>query len=155
MRLFVMKDYYKILQVERTATQEEIKKSFRKLAKKFHPDVNKNNPKAEEVFKEMNEAYGILGDENKRAEYDNRLFGKEEQTQRGFQQKTNFEDRPSRRKRTQSAAPNFQNTGNIFENFFGFDPNGESVNMSYNNENVRPMKTSEAYKHIFGEGRFR
>ena len=107
-----MKDYYKILQVERTATQEEIKKSFRKLAKKFHPDVNKNNPKAEEVFKEMNEAYGILGDENKRAEYDNKLFGKEEQNTRGFQQKTNFEDRPGRRKRTQSAAPNFQNTGN-------------------------------------------
>ena len=46
-----MKDYYKILQVERTATQQEIKKSFRKLAKKFHPDVNKNNTKAEEVFK--------------------------------------------------------------------------------------------------------
>ena len=44
-----MKDYYKILQVEPTATQEEIKKSFRKLAKKFHPDVNKNNPKAEAV----------------------------------------------------------------------------------------------------------
>ena len=149
-----MKDYYKILQVERTATQEEIKKSFRKLAKKFHPDVNKNNPKAEEVFKEINEAYGILGDENKRAEYDNRLFGKEEQ-QRGFQQKTNFEDRPSRRKRTQSAAPNFQKTGSIFENFFGFDPNGESVNMNYNNENIRPMKTKDAYKHIFGEGRFR
>ena len=141
-----MKDYYKILQVERTATQEE---------KKFHPDVNKNNPKAEEVFKEMNEAYGILGDENKRAEYDNKLFGKEEQNIRGFQQKTNFEDRPSRRKRTQSAAPNFQNTGNIFENFFGFDPNGQSVNMSYNNENVRPMKTKDAYRHIFGEGRFR
>ncbi len=95
-----MKDYYKILQVERTATQQEIKKSFRNLAKKFHPDVNKNNPKAEEVFKEMNEAYGILSDENKRAEYDNRLFGKEEENTRGFQQKTNFEDRPGRRKRT-------------------------------------------------------
>lgn len=149
-----MKDYYKILQVERTATQEEIKKSFRKLAKKFHPDVNKNNKKAEEVFKEMNKAYGILGDESKRAEYDNKLFGKEEQ-QRGFQQKTNFEDRPSRRKRTQSAAPNFQNTDSIFENFFGFDPKGESVNMNYNDENIRPMKTKDAYKHIFGEGRFR
>lgn len=151
-----MKDYYKVLQVERTATQEEIKKSFRKLAKKFHPDVNKNNPKAEEVFKEMNEAYGILSDENKRAEYDNRLFGKEEQKNtRGFQQKTNFEDRPGRRKRTQSAAPNFQNAGSIFENFFGFDPKGESININYNNEKVRPMKTKDAYKHIFGEGRFR
>ena len=82
------------------------------------------------------------------------MFGKEEQ-QRGFQQKTNFEDRPSRRKRTQSAAPNFQNTGSIFENFFGFDPNGESVNMNYNNENIRPMKTKDVYRHIFGEGRFK
>ena len=148
-----MKDYYKVLQVERTATQQEIKKSFRKLAKKFHPDVNKNNPKAEEVFKEINEAYSILSDETKKEEYDNRLFGKEEQTQRGFHQTTNFEDRPSRRKRTQYTAPDFQNS--IFENFFGFDPKGNNVNINFNNENVRPMKTSEAYKHIFVKGRFK
>ena len=147
-----MKDYYKILQVERTATQEEIKKSFRKLAKKFHPDVNKNNPKAEEVFKEINEAYSVLSDETKKEEYDNRLFGKEEQR---FHQTTNFEDRPNRKRRTQYTAPDFQNAGSIFENFFGFDPKGNNVNINFNNENVHPMKTSEAYEHIFGKGRFK
>lgn len=152
-----MKDYYKILQVDRTATPEEIKKSFRKLAKKFHPDVNKNNKKAEEVFKEINEAYRILSDENKKAEYDNTLFGKEERENRtGFQQ-NDFQNRPNRRRTAQHTASNinFQNTGSFFENFFGFNPNGTDSNKNNEYEKVRPMKTSEAYEHIFGKGRFR
>lgn len=150
-----MKDYYKILQIERTATPEEIKKSFRKLAKKFHPDVNKNNKKAEELFKEINEAYSVLSDENKKAEYDNKLLGKEEH-RTGFRQ-TDFQNRPNRRTTTQRTASsvNFQNTGRFFENFFGFDPNGTDMNKNKEYENVRPMKTSEAYEHIFGKGRFR
>ncbi len=152
-----MKDYYKILQVEPTATQEEIKKSFRKLAKKFHPDVNKNNPKAEAVFKEMNEAYGILSDETKKAEYDNQRLGQKEQSREyGFQQ-TDFTNGPNRRKRTQrtAATADFKSTGSIFESFFGFDPKGAGVHINKNDDMVRPMKTNEAYAHIFGKGRFR
>ncbi len=64
------KDYYKILGVGRTASADEIKKAFRELAKKYHPDKNKGNKKAEEHFKEANEAYEILGDEKKRKQYD-------------------------------------------------------------------------------------
>ncbi|MCF8496556.1 MAG: molecular chaperone DnaJ [Alphaproteobacteria bacterium] len=64
------KDFYKTLGVERTATPEEIKKAYRTLAMKFHPDRNKDNPKAEEKFKELNEAYDVLKDEEKRATYD-------------------------------------------------------------------------------------
>lgn len=60
------KDYYKILGVDKNATQDEIKKAYRKLAKKYHPDVNKNNKEAERKFKEVNEAYEVLGDEEKR-----------------------------------------------------------------------------------------
>ena len=152
-----MKDYYKILQVEKTATPEEIKKSFRKLAKKFHPDVNKNNPKAEEVFKEMNEAYSILSDENKKAEYDKKLFSTQKtQSNTGFQQ-TDFQNRPNRKRTSQRAASNmdFQNTGSFFESFFGFNPNNADVNINNQDKNIRPMKTSEAYEHIFGKGRFR
>ncbi|RME69448.1 MAG: molecular chaperone DnaJ [Nitrospirae bacterium] len=65
-----MKDYYKILGVSRNATQEEIKKAFRRLALKYHPDRNQGDKEAEEKFKEINEAYAVLGDPEKRAQYD-------------------------------------------------------------------------------------
>jgi curved DNA-binding protein len=64
------KDYYEILGVARTATDEEIKKAFRKLARKYHPDVAKDKKEAETRFKEINEAYEVLGDAEKRKKYD-------------------------------------------------------------------------------------
>jgi len=64
------KDYYHILGVPRTATSEEIRKAFRKLARQYHPDVAKNKTTAEAKFKEINEAYEVLGDPEKRQKYD-------------------------------------------------------------------------------------
>jgi molecular chaperone DnaJ len=64
------RDYYEILGVNRDATEDEIKKSYRKLAMKHHPDRNPDNPKAEESFKEAKEAYEVLSDDHKRAAYD-------------------------------------------------------------------------------------
>jgi curved DNA-binding protein len=64
------KDYYKILGVERNASKEEIKRAYRKLALKTHPDRNPGNAKAEEHFKEINEAYQVLSDPEKRSRYD-------------------------------------------------------------------------------------
>lgn len=63
------KDYYEILGVQRSASQQEIKSAYRKLARKYHPDVNKA-PDAQAKFKDINEAYEVLGDENKRKRYD-------------------------------------------------------------------------------------
>ncbi len=66
-----MKDYYRILGVLDSVSQEEIKSAFRKLAFKYHPDTNPGNEKqAEERFKEINEAYGVLGDKDQRQQYD-------------------------------------------------------------------------------------
>ncbi len=64
------KDYYAILGVRPDATQEEIKQAYRKLALKYHPDRNRGNKEAEEKFKEINEAYQVLSDPKKRAQYD-------------------------------------------------------------------------------------
>jgi curved DNA-binding protein len=66
-------DYYSILGVNKEASQDDIKKAFRRQAKKYHPDANPNDPKAEDRFKEINEAYETLGDPQKRQQYD--MFG--------------------------------------------------------------------------------
>jgi curved DNA-binding protein len=64
------KDYYKVLGVPRDATEDQVRKAFRKLAREFHPDVAKDKARAEEKFKEINEAYEVLGDPEKRKKYD-------------------------------------------------------------------------------------
>lgn len=65
------KDFYKILGVDRSADKQELKKAYRKLAVKYHPDKNPGNIEAEEKFKTISEAYDVLSDDRKRAEYDN------------------------------------------------------------------------------------
>ncbi|MGZ4785740.1 MAG: DnaJ domain-containing protein, partial [Acidimicrobiales bacterium] len=64
------KDYYKLLGVSEKATAKEITRAYRKLARELHPDANPDNPAAEEKFKEVAAAYDVIGDEDKRKEYD-------------------------------------------------------------------------------------
>lgn len=99
------RDYYEILGVSRNATEEEIKKSYRKLALQYHPDRNPNDPSAEEKFKEAAEAYEVLHDAEKRSLYDR--FGHEGLQSSGFQGFQGFDDI-------------FSSFGSIFEEFFGF-----------------------------------
>jgi curved DNA-binding protein len=78
-------DYYKTLGVKKDASDGEIKKSYRKLAMKYHPDHTKGDKSAEEKFKKISEAYAVLSDKDKRKEYD--TFGSE-----GFHQRFSQED---------------------------------------------------------------
>ncbi|MCG6893964.1 MAG: J domain-containing protein [Desulfobacteraceae bacterium] len=78
-------NYYQLLGVAKTATKDEIRKAYRKLAMKYHPDKNKGNKEAEEKFKKISEAYAVLSDEEKRKQYD--TFG-----DAGFQQRYSQED---------------------------------------------------------------
>jgi curved DNA-binding protein len=118
------KDYYKILGVPRTASADEIRKSFRKLARQYHPDVAKNKADAETKFKEINEAYEVLGDADKRKKYDelgpNWKAGAEFRPPPGWQQ-----TRRSRGAAGPRGAPDFEfqfgGTGfsDFFEQLFG------------------------------------
>ena len=98
-------DYYDILSVSRSASGGEIKKAYRKLAMKYHPDRNPDDKKAEDRFKECTEAYEVLSDENKRKIYD--TYGHEGLKNSGYRGPGNFEDV-------------FSSFGDIFGDLFGF-----------------------------------
>jgi molecular chaperone DnaJ len=108
------RDYYEILSVERTASGEEIKRAYRKLAVKFHPDKNPNDPHAEEKFKELGEAYDVLMDEQKRAAYDR--YGHAAFAQGGRGPGGGFHDPFDIFREVFSGAGG---AGGIFESFFG------------------------------------
>jgi curved DNA-binding protein len=114
------KDYYATLGVPRDASEEDIKKSFRKLARQYHPDVAKDKKTAEEKFKEINEAYEVLGDPQKRKKYDE--LGANWKDGAGFQPPPGWQDRASHsRDGAQTYEFHFGGTGfsDFFERFFG------------------------------------
>ncbi|MDB6027725.1 MAG: chaperone DnaJ domain protein [Verrucomicrobiales bacterium] len=110
------KDYYKTLGVARTATEDEIRKSFRKLARQYHPDVAKNKVQAEEKFKEINEAYEVLGDKEKRQKYD--TLGPDWQQQFRPPPRPGGQTYPGRSAGGQPSAEDFHFGGTGFSDFF-------------------------------------
>jgi curved DNA-binding protein len=119
------KDYYKILGVEKTATKDEIKKKYRKLAQKYHPDKNPGNKQAEEKFKEISEANQVLSDDEKRRKYDE-LGSNWNQFQQGgggggfdFSQFTGQRGGRSRRPGMEDMFGGSGRFSDFFESFFG------------------------------------
>jgi molecular chaperone DnaJ len=109
-------DYYKTLGVERTASEKEIKSAFRKLARKHHPDVNPGNKEAEKRFKQINEAYQVLSDPEKRKKYDElgadwERGATEEDLRRRYAQQAG--------RAAGGAGPEFQDFSDFFSSFFG------------------------------------
>ena len=121
------KDYYKILGVDRKASDDEIRKAYRKLAKKYHPDYNPNDKQAEDRFKEINEAYEVLSDSKRRSYYDRVGSDYSSWQQRG-------------------------NPGNFNWDQYGGFPGGTRVNMDDLNDMFGGGGFSDFFQTIFGMG---
>ena len=123
------KDYYNILDIDKTATKDEIKKAYRKKAVQYHPDKNPNNPEAEEKFKEVSEAYEILSDDNKRSNFDQ--YGTAEGNpfgSGGFGGFSGFGSQPF--------GGGF-NINDIFNTFGGFGGNNRSGQRKFKGQNIQ------------------
>lgn len=165
------KDYYSILGISKSATADEIKKAFRKLAVKYHPDRNPDNKQAEEKFKEISEAYEVLGDADKRKKYDQfgrywQQAGQGNQSPWGnagaganvnfdgfdFSQYTGFDDfidqllgRFSNPSRGSYSTSNARSTG--FSDFGGFGQQTQS-NSTYDVEKNINLTFAQAFKGV-------
>jgi DnaJ-class molecular chaperone len=144
------KDYYKILEINKNATEEEIKKAYRKLALQYHPDKNQNNEAYAEKFKEISEAYMILGDKNKKSNYDS--FG---YNANDFNDEDPFSNFNNIFKEHMSNFMNMKyeneiNIGNIFEQIPGFGGLGENFEKVHIKVETFPMGNFKQIDEIFG-----
>lgn len=141
-------NFYKILGIKEDATDDEIKKAYRKIAKKYHPDSNPGDKEAEKKFKEAAEAYAVLGDIEKRKAYDEERL----QAQKaGPEQK-----RPAGNKKTSQTTPgfDFSSMSSNFEQFFGFQPGTSQVDEDKLNSNKKtkanPIDMTEMFERYMG-----
>src|SRR5664280_2383954 len=118
-------DYYKLLGIEKSATQKDIKSAYRKLARKFHPDLNPNDKDAKRKFQQINEANEVLSDPGKRKKYDQ--YGKDWQHSEQFEKQQQYQNQSSEASRSRSTRT--QSDGDFsdfFESLFGGASAGSS-----------------------------
>ena len=129
------RDFYETLGVAKNAAKPELKKAYRKLAIKYHPDKNPGNKEAESKFKEASEAYSVLNDDNKRGIYDQ--FGHRGLQGAGHSGSNGFEDI-------------FSSFGDIFEDFFGFGGGGGRSRRTQRGSDLRYDLTIDFMEAAFG-----
>ncbi|NLL80795.1 MAG: J domain-containing protein [Tissierellia bacterium] len=132
------KDYYEILGVDKNASEDDIKKSFRQLAKKYHPDLNPGDNKAQEKFKEVNEAYEVLGDPEKKKKYD--MFGN------GYNFAGGQDFDPSQYGYTYTSTGGSGDFSDFFEMFFGGMGSGGRTSRSFSFEDLFAGRNSSRSK---------
>lgn len=145
-------DYYKVLGIDKSATKQEMKSAYRKLAKKYHPDTNKGDPKAEQKFKEITEAYNVLSDEEKRKLYDRFGFQAFDGSMGEAEKQYTNQDGTFFR---QGSHTGFYKTGNlddIFEDIFGgmFGENNYTHSFSYKSRDSSPFGEDRFQNEYFG-----
>jgi curved DNA-binding protein len=143
-------DYYKLLGIEKTATQKDIKSAYRKLARKFHPDLNPNDKDAKRKFQQINEANEVLSDSGKRKKYDQ--YGKDWQHSEQFEKQQQYQNQCSEASRSRSTRT--QSDGDFsdfFESLFGGASAGysRSRQVKYRGEDYTAevhLELTDAYK---------
>lgn len=130
-------DYYKVLDVEKTATQDDIKNAYRKLARKYHPDLNPNDPQAKSKFQAINEANEVLSDPEKRKKYDE------------YGEHWKHADEFEAQKQSRNSAANGSTYGYYYSNGFG----GDDFSTQFEGNNAGGF--SDFFESLFGHGRHR
>ncbi|MCL1989635.1 MAG: DnaJ domain-containing protein [Defluviitaleaceae bacterium] len=134
--------YYDVLGVKKDATIDEIKRAYRQLAKKYHPDKNLGNAQAAKRFVDIAAAYEVLSDDEKRKAYDEKL--------------AMGERNPRSKSREQASTTRVNPMGmNDFENFFGFTTSGDKVvptdKQSTSKHQKHPLDTTQMFERFFGK----
>lgn len=135
-------NYYEVLHISKTASQEEIKKAYRKLSRKYHPD--NAGEQGRKAFDQVQEAYAVLGDEGKKAVYDQKLAGSS--TNDRFQKEKNTVNQKNENNYRDMSAFFGGKYRNSFEQFFGFDPEGKKKTQV---KGAGPVNTDKLFESFF------
>lgn len=145
-----MINYYQVLGLSQTATSAEIKQTYRRLAKQYHPDTNQGSAEAEQKFKQVQQAYETLGNEDARHKYDQKLAGASAGATGPTGQAAG--SRTTRSKAAPAGDKNFdpRDVQTQFERFFGFNPKSNDASIKKDDKKKNPLDTSAIFEQYFG-----
>lgn len=154
-------NYYEILGVDRNVSAKDLKKAYKRLAKKWHPDLNRDNLKvAEEKMRAINVAYDVLSDEVKRLDYDKKIDSESKtQSQKKSERTTSSQQQKqtSAKTSTTSGKVDFNDIHSSFESFFGFNPKTHEVSnedklntFAKDRRKKNPLDTTDFFEKFMG-----